>query len=108
MFLIHHHLNGLRNKNLRSIQDVMRASQPAADKFKRFCGDFPSLAILTKSATPGNIQLTFGHASVGNKSLGGSVVAFALTDNLSSTSVISLKIEIAFSADSNNIRLLIA
>ena len=70
VFLLHHHINGLRNKNLRSIQDVMHASDPAAEKFKRVCKDFPNLAILTKSSTPGDIHLTFGHAAVGNKSLG--------------------------------------
>ena len=76
VFLLHHHLNGLRNENLRSFQEVMRVSDPAADKFKNVCKDFPNLAILTKSYTPGKIQLTFGHADVGNKSLGESIVSF--------------------------------
>ena len=89
VFLLSHHLNGPGNKNLLSIQDVMRASKPAAEKFKRVCEDFPNLAILTKSATPGEIQLTFGHVAVGNKSLGESVVAFALVGDLSSPSVTS-------------------
>ena len=92
MFILHHHLNGLGNKNLLSILDVMRASEPAAEKYKRVCTDFPNIAILTKEKTPGEIQLTFGHASVGNKSLGGSVVDFALAGDLISHSVISLKI----------------
>ena len=56
MFLLHHHLNGLGNKNLRSIQDVTRAREPAVDKYKRVCKYFPNLSILTKSATPGKIQ----------------------------------------------------
>ena len=47
-------------------------------------------------------------AAVGNKSLGESVVAFSLAGNLSSTSVIYFKIKIAFSADSDKIRLPIA
>ena len=76
VFLLHHHLNGLENKNLRSIQDVMCASEPAAEKFKKVCEDFPNLTILTKSSTPGKIQLTFSHAAVGNNLLGESVVAF--------------------------------
>ena len=54
----------------------MGASEPAAEKYKRVYEDFPNLAILTKSATPGKIQLTFGHVNVGNKSLGESVVVF--------------------------------
>ena len=64
VFLLHHHLNGLGNKNLRSIQDVMRASEPAAEKFKRVCEGFPNLAILTKSSTPGEIQSTFGNKNI--------------------------------------------
>ena len=66
----------------------MRASEPAAEKYKRVCEDFPNLAILNKSATPGNIQLTFGHVAVGNKSLGESVAAFALAGDLSSPPLI--------------------
>ena len=77
----------------------MRASDPAADKFKNVCEDFTNLAILTMSSTPGEIQLTFGHAAVGNKSLGESVVAFALAVDISSPSVIPFKIDIAFAAD---------
>ena len=53
VFILRHHLNGLENKNLRSIRFVMRASNPAAENTKRFYEDFPNLAILTKSATPG-------------------------------------------------------
>ena len=105
VFLLHHNLNILSNKNLHSIQDMIRASEPDAEKFKRVCEDFPNLAILTKSATSGNIQLTFIHAAVGNKSLGESVVDFSLAGDLRSPSVISLKIEIAFSADGDQIRL---
>ena len=96
VFLLHHHLNGLGKKNLHSIQYVMRASEPAVEKFKRVCEDFPNLAILTKSSTPGEIQLMFGHTAVGNNSLGESVVAFALAGDLSSPSVISFNIKIAF------------
>ena len=47
------------------------------------------------------IQLTFGHVDVGKKSFGESVVAFSLAGYLSSPSVTSLKIEIAFDADSD-------
>ena len=105
VFLLHHHLNRLGNKNLRLFQEVMHASDPAADKLKKFCEDFPNLAILTKISTPGEIQLTFGHSAVGNKSLGESVVAFALSGDLSSPSVILFNIKIAFAADRDNIRL---
>ena len=103
MVILHHHLNGLGNKNLCSIQYVMLTSDPDAEKYKRVCEDFPNIAILTKSATPGNIQLTFGHPAVGNKSLGEPVAAFDLAGDISSPSVISPKIEIAFAADGNKI-----
>ena len=69
-FLLDHPLNGLGNANLRSVQEAIRASVPATDKFKNICNDFPNLAILTKSSTRGEVQLTFGHSTVGNKSLG--------------------------------------
>ena len=103
VFILHHHLNGLGNKNLCLVQDVIHSSEPAMDKFKRVCKDFPNLAILTKSSTPGKIQLTFGHTAVGNKSLGESVVVFSLAGDLSSPSVISFNIEIAFAADNDKI-----
>ena len=105
VFILQHHINGPNKKNILSVKYVMRASKAAAKKYKRVCEYFPNIAILTKSATPGKIQLTFGHVSVGNKSLGESVVAFALAGYLSSPSVVSLKIDIAFSADRDKIRL---
>ena len=108
MFILYHNLYGLTNKSLCLIQNVMRASELSAEKYKRMCEDFPNLAILTKSATPAEIQLTFDHSAFVNKCLGESVVAFSLAGNLSSPSVISLKIEIAFAADGSNIRLPIA
>ena len=69
-FLLNNPLNGLGNSNLRSVQEVVRASKPATEKFKDICTDFPNLALLTKNSTPGEIQITFGHSMFGNKSLG--------------------------------------
>ena len=89
------------------VQEVLRASEPAADKSKKFCKDFPNLAILKKSSTTGEIQLTFCHTAVVNKSLGESVRAFAFAGDLSSRSVILFNIKIAFAADGKKIRLLI-
>ena len=66
------------------------SSEPAAKKYKKVCKDLPNIAILTKSATPGKVHLTFSHVAVGNKPLEESVVAFALTGDLSSPSVVSL------------------
>ena len=70
VLILHHHLNGLGNKNIRSIQEIIRVSEMSAKKYKRVYKDFPNLEILTMSATTGKVQLTFGHAVIGNKSLG--------------------------------------
>ena len=78
-------------------------SVPATEKFKKICEDFPNLAILTKSSTPGEVQLTFGHYTVGNKSLGESFQAFALVGDLGSTSVISFNLEIVFAPEGEKI-----
>ena len=45
----------------------MRASDPTDEKYKKVCKDFPNLAILTKRATPGEVQLTFGSNVDGDK-----------------------------------------
>ena len=50
----------------------------------------------------------FSHEKVGNKSLGESVVGFALTGDLSSPSIILFNINISFSTDGENICLPIA
>ena len=83
----------------------MCVSKSSAEKLQKVCEDFPNLAILTKSATPGKVQLTFVQTTVGNKSLGGSVVAFSLAGNLDSPSVVSIKMDIDFAADGDKIRL---
>ena len=108
VFLLHHLLNGLGNENLRSVQEGMRASKPAMEKYKKVCEDFLNLGIRTKSSTPGEIQLTFGHATVGNKSLVESFQAFNLAGNLGSPSVIYFNLEIAFAPDGKKTGLLIA
>ena len=104
-FLLHHPLNGLGNANIRSVQEAMRASEPATKKYKNVCEDFPNLGILTKIFTPGEVQLTFGHSIVGNKSLGESIQAFALAGDLGSPSVISFNLKICFAPEGEKIRL---
>ena len=79
VFILHHNQNGICNKNLRSIQDIMCATELSAEKCKKVRNDFPNLAILTNKATPGEVHLTFAHATVGNNSFGESVVAFSLS-----------------------------
>ena len=105
VFLFHHHQNEICNNNLHLIQDIMCVSDMAAKKYKKVCDDFPNLAILTKSANQGKIQLVFSHTTVGNKSPGEFAVAFALAGNLDSPSVFSIKMNITFSADGDKIRL---
>ena len=104
-FLLDHPLNGLRNANIRYVQDAMRAIIPATEKFKNVCKDFPNLAILTKRSTLGEAQLTFCSSSVGNKSLGESLQVFALAGDLGSPSVILFNLEIAFAPEGEKIRL---
>ena len=104
-FLLNHPLNGLGNSNLWSVQEVIQASKPATEKFKDICTNFPNLALLTISSTPGEIQITFGHSMVRNKSLGEILQAFALAGDLASPSVISFNLEIAFSPEGEKIRL---
>ena len=70
--------------------------KPDGTKFKHVCTDFPNLSLLTKSATPGDIQVNFGHAFVGNKSLGGTVYSFALTGSMESPMVVSIDVKSAF------------
>ena len=69
LFIFHHLQNRICNKNLRLIHDIMHMSEPDFEKYKKLCDNFPNLVILTKIATPGKVQLSFAHASVGNKSL---------------------------------------
>ena len=108
VFILHHHTNGIGNKNRRSIQEIVHASKPAAEKYKNFYEDFPNLAILNMSGTPGKVQLTFVHAADENNSPGESVVDFALGGYLSSPSVVSINMDIDFTSDGNKIRLPIA
>ena len=77
----------------------MRVIELASKNYKKVCDEFPNLAILTTSATPGKFQLTFAHVSVGNKSLRESVVAFALAGSLDPTYVFSIEVDIAFATD---------
>ena len=87
------------------MQEVIRVSKPATEKFKDICNDFPNLAILTKSSTPGEVQLTFGHSTVGDKSLRENFQTFALAGDLGSPSVVSFNLKITFAPEGEKIRL---
>ena len=61
------------------------------------------MTILTKSATPGDVQLKFKHASLGNKSPGELVTAFALAGSLEAPIVVSIDADIAFTITGDKI-----
>ena len=105
IFLLDYDQNGVCNRNLQLIQDIMRSDEPDRTNFKCVCACFPNPVLLIKSATPGDIQDTFGHASIGNKSLGETVTAFALAGSLESPMVVSIDADITFSSTGEKIRL---
>ena len=76
---------------------MMHSDKPARTKFKGVCVNFPNIALLAKSAMPGNIQVTFGHVSVGNKPLGQTVTIFFLVGYLKSLTVVYIGAERVFS-----------
>ena len=84
------------------------ARDTAAEKYKKVCEDFPNLAIFTKSATPGKIQLTSRHAAVGKKASWGIRCGFRPSRRSKIAFCNLPKDEIAFAADGENIRLTIA
>ena len=63
------------------------------------------MVVLSKSATHGDIQVMYAHASVGNKSLGEMVTAFARAVPLEAPNVVSIDIEGAFAGDGKMIHL---
>ena len=79
----------------------MRVIETAAKRYKKCYDDFPNIAILAKSATRGEFQLTFAHVTVGNKSFGESVMAFDLAGNQDPPSAVSINIDIAFVIEGN-------
>ena len=66
----------------------MRSDEPDRYKFKRVCADLQNFEILTKSATPGKVQSTYTHTSIGSKSLGETVTTFALARFLEAPTVV--------------------
>ena len=104
MFILHHNQNRICKK-IRSIQELMCTSKLDNEKLKHVCEDFPNNSILPKSSTPGDIQLTFAHASIGKKFLGCSVTKFALAWSLDSPTVILINSYITFASAGDKIRL---
>ena len=83
----------------------MPSDEPSIFKFKWVCADSPNLALLNKSATPAEDQLTYTQMSVENKSLGETVTAIALAGLLKSPTVATINAERALTGAGNKIRL---
>ena len=92
LLLLKNDQNRVYETNLRLIQELMRSDEPSVAKFKLVYADLPNLALLTKSATPGEVQVTYAHESIGNKSLGKNVTSFALVELLEALNVVQLKL----------------
>ena len=82
----------------------MRTSDPDIKNYKKVRNNLPNIAIPTKNAIPGEVQLTFTNTSVGKKSLRESVAEFALAGSIDSPSVVSIDINIAFTINGKKIR----
>ena len=63
------------------------------------------MVVLTNIATPGEIQATYAHASVGNKSFGKTVTAFSLAGSLEAPTMVSIDIERTFAGNGDKISL---
>ena len=81
----------------------MHLDVQACWKFKRVCTDIPNQTKITKSATTRYIQVTYAHASVGNKSPGKMVTTFPLAGSLQTPTAVSIDIKRAFSGDGEKI-----
>ena len=107
ILLLENDHNGVYNRNLHSIQELMRLDKSTSAKFKHVYAYFPNLAILTNSNIPGEIQVNFGHTYVDNKPLGETVTAFPLAGYLESMMVVSINYGCTFNRSRKKIRLLV-
>ena len=78
LFLIERNHNGFCNRIIHLIQDLMSSNETSDIKFKRLCADLPNIAILTKSATPGEVQMSFCHMIIVNNSHRETITTFSL------------------------------
>ena len=98
LFLLKYDKNGFCNRNIHSIKYLMHSDDPDGNKFKNLCTDFPNLALIIKTATPGEIQVTFDHAPIGKNSLGETTAAFYHVGYLESLMVVSVNAESNFAS----------
>ena len=76
MFILHHNQSGIFNKNIFTIQYIIRTREPTNEKFKCMYKDFPNIVILTKSDMPVEVQMTFTHAPLVTNPLGNLLLHF--------------------------------
>ena len=88
IYILQQDQNNIFEQNLRSIQDAIHLDEPSGSKLKWVCTELPNLAVLTKSATPGDTQVTYAHASVGKNPFGETVTAFALAGSIKASTVV--------------------
>ena len=105
IYIIQHEQNKIYEQNIHLIQDAMLSEKPSGSKFKTVRIDFPNLGVLTKSATSGEIQEMYAHASIGNKYIGKTVTAYAMVGYLEAPTMVSIKIEHSFAGSGNKFRL---
>ena len=105
LFLLKHNQNGVFNSNVRYIKESVHSDDPATAKFKPVCTYLPKISLVTKGATPGEVQVTYARASSGNKSLGETVTNFSLEGFLEVTTLVTISSERAFAGSSNKIHL---
>ena len=79
----------------------MHSDESSGVKFKRVCLDFPNPTIITNSTTLGKIQVNFGHAPIGNNSLGENVTVFYIAGSLESLMEASVNAKYYFASAKN-------
>ena len=84
----------------------MCSDKPAGSKLNRVITDFPNLAVLTKSTTPGEIQAMYVHTSIRNKFFGEMVTNFVLEGSLEASTVVSIDIERALARNGKKVHYL--
>ena len=66
----------------------MCSNKPSGFSFKGLCIDFPNIALLTTSVTPGEVQVAYAHVSIGNKIFRKTVTAFSFAGLLETLTMV--------------------
>ena len=103
LFIHKQNQNGVCVRNICLIQESMHSAKPSVSKFKRVCADSPNLTLITKSATPGEVQVIYMHASIGTSPLKKPWPLYSWWDHLNASSVVMINDERAFVGAGNKI-----